>query len=57
MNVRTELVLADGEAAIEGLDAIAQSVDTRHWLTACDRDLERQGAIGVLHADRCLGAE
>ncbi len=56
MNARTEILrLVDGETAIEGLDAIAQTVESSLWVMSRDRDLERQGAIRVTHADRCLG--
>ncbi len=42
-------------AAIECLDAIAQTLDASFRLVTSDRDLEGQRAIRVKHTDRCLG--
>jgi len=56
MNTQTDLLsLVNAEAAIERLDAIAQTVEAFHWVASGDRDLEGQTAIRVQHADGCLG--
>lgn len=54
MNARRELSLIDGEAPIERLDAIAQTVKARRWVASGDRNLEDDGAIRNKHTDRCL---
>ena len=56
MNARTEIPrFVDGETAIEGLEAIAQTVEAFLRVVSGDRGLERQGAVRVTHPDRCLG--
>ena len=55
MNTRTEVVLVDADAAIERLDAIAQTVEAFHRVASGYRDLEGQGVIRVYHPYGCLG--
>ena len=56
MNTQTDLLsLVNAEAAIERLDAIAQTVEAPLRGVPCDRDLEGHGVIRLTHAHRCLG--
>jgi hypothetical protein len=56
MNTRTAVMpVVDADAAIEGLDAIAQTVEAPFRVVSGDRDLEGHRAICVKHVDRCLG--
>jgi hypothetical protein len=56
MNKRSAIVpVVDADTAIEGLDAIAQTVKPSFRVVSGDRDLEGQRAIRIKHADRCLG--
>ena len=45
----------DGGAAVERLDAIAQTLEASVRKVSGDRDLEGQRAIRIKHPDGCLG--
>jgi hypothetical protein len=56
MNTRAAVTpVLNREAAIERFHAIAQAGDESFRVASVDPDLERQDAICIEHADRCLG--
>ncbi len=56
MNTRAAVLpVVDADATIERFDAIAEALEETVREVLGDRDLERQHAIRVMRADRCLG--
>jgi hypothetical protein len=56
MNSRAAVgLVVHADAAIECLDAIAQTIEASFSVLSGDRDFEGQRAIRIEHADRCLG--
>ena len=52
MNACTQVLVFDVEAAVERLDAIAQTVQACRWVASGDRNLEGDGALRNKHTDR-----